>query len=494
MPAYVGAIDQGTTSSRFVVVDEEGAFVSLAQVEHEQVLPRPGWVEHRPDEIWENTQRVIERALEQAGIGAGDLAGVGITNQRETAVVWDRETGSAVANAIVWQDTRTADIANGLTAEHGADFFRRRTGLPPSTYFSGPKVRWLLDSRPDLAKRAQNGELAFGTVDAWLSFKLTGEHVTDVTNASRTMLMNLETLDWDDALCDAIGVPVSMLPRIVPSMGEIAACSNVLEGTVLASILGDQHAALVGQAAFEIGGTKVTYGTGAFLVSNTGTSIVHSEAGLLSTVAYQIAGQPAVYALEGSVAIAGSSVQWLRDNIGLIDDAPEIEALAASVPDNGDVYFVPAFSGLFAPYWRDDARGVIAGLTRFSDKGHLARAILEATAFQVRDVLVAMEEDTGERLDEVKVDGGMVANSLLMGFQADILDTDVVVPRVVETTVLGAAFGAGLATGVWSSTDDVVAHWREAARYRPSMDAEDRDRLLAGWSKAVERSMGWVAS
>ena len=494
MPAYVGAIDQGTTSSRFVVVAEEGAFVSLAQIEHEQVLPRPGWVEHRPGEIWENTQRVIERALEQAGIAAGDLAGVGITNQRETAVVWDRETGSAVANAIVWQDTRTADIANGLTAEHGADFFRRRTGLPPSTYFSGPKVRWLLDSRPDLAERAQNGELAFGTVDAWLSFKLTGEHVTDVTNASRTMLMNLETLDWDDALCDAIGVPVSMLPRIVPSMGEIAACSNVLEGTVLASILGDQHAALVGQAAFEVGGTKVTYGTGAFLVSNTGTSIVHSEAGLLSTVAYQIAGQPAVYALEGSVAIAGSSVQWLRDNIGLIDDAPEIEALAASVPDNGDVYFVPAFSGLFAPYWRDDARGVIAGLTRFSDKGHLARAILEATAFQVRDVLVAMEEDTGERLDEVKVDGGMVANSLLMGFQADILDTDVVVPRVVETTVLGAAFGAGLATGVWSSTDDVVAHWREAARYRPSMDAEDRDRLLAGWSKAVERSMGWVAS
>ena len=494
MPAYVGAIDQGTTSSRFVVVDEAGAFVSLAQIEHEQVLPRPGWVEHRPDEIWENTQTVIERALEQAGISPSDLAGVGITNQRETAVVWDRESGSAVANAIVWQDTRTADIANGLTADHGTDFFRQRTGLPPSTYFSGPKVRWLLDNRPDLAERARNGELAFGTVDAWLSFKLTGEHVTDVTNASRTMLMDLETLDWDEALCDAIGIPVSMLPRIVPSMGEIAPCTGVLDGTVLAAILGDQHAALVGQAAFEIGGTKVTYGTGAFLVSNTGTSIVHSEAGLLSTVAYQIAGQPAVYALEGSVAIAGSSVQWLRDNIGLIDDAPEIEALAASVPDNGDVYFVPAFSGLFAPYWRDDARGVIAGLTRFSDKGHLARAILEATAFQVRDVLVAMEADTGERLDEVKVDGGMVANSLLMGFQADILDMDVVVPRVVETTVLGAAFGAGLATGVWSSTDDVVAHWREAARYRPSMDSADRDRLLAGWSKAVERSMGWVAS
>ena len=494
MPQYVGAIDQGTTSSRFVVVDEEGSFVALAQMEHEQVLPQPGWVEHRPEEIWENTQTVIRRALEQADLRPSDLAGVGITNQRETAIIWDKETGQAVANAIVWQDTRTADIAKGLIDRHGVDFFRQRTGLPPSTYFSGPKVRWLLDRRPDLDERARNGELAFGTVDSWLAHRLTGRHVTDVTNASRTMLMDLEGLTWDSELCEAIGVPESMLPAIVPSIGEIAPCSGVLDGTALTTILGDQHAAMVGQAAFDVGGTKVTYGTGAFLVSNTGTDIVHSTAGLLSTVGYQIAGDPAVYALEGSVAVAGSSVQWLRDNIGLISQAAEVEALAGSVPDNGDVYFVPAFSGLFAPYWRDDARGLFAGLTRFTDKGHLARAVLEATAFQTRDVLAAMEHDTGRRLDEVKVDGGMVANALLMAFQADILEMDVVVPRVVETTVLGAAFGAGLSTGVWSSTADVVAHWREAARFTPSMDEAERARLLAGWEKAVQRSMGWIES
>ncbi len=489
---YVGAIDQGTTSSRFVIVDESGSFVSMAQIEHDQVLPRPGWVEHRPAEIWANTQRVIGEALERAGLRASDLAGIGITNQRETAVLWDRATGEPVANAIVWQDTRTAAIAKELGASFGIEAFRQRTGLPPSTYFSGPKVRWLLDERPDLATRARNGELAFGTIDAWLAFKLTGEHVTDVTNASRTMLMDIASLSWDDELCEAIGVPSSVLPRIVPSVGPIAPCRGVLAGTELTAILGDQHAALVGQAAFAPGDTKVTYGTGAFLVSNTGHEIVRSQAGLLTTVAYQQAGEEAVYAVEGSVAIAGSAVQWLRDNLQFFDESPQVEALAMSVDDNGDVYFVPAFSGLFAPYWRDDARGIFAGLTRYSNRGHMARAVLEATAFQTKDVLDAMASDTGRTLDEVRVDGGMVGNSLLMGFQADLLGIDVVVPRVVETTVAGAAFGAGLASGVWSGTEAIIDHWREAARYSPSMADDERERLLRGWSKAVERSYGWV--
>jgi glycerol kinase len=492
MTQFVGAIDQGTTSSRFVIVDEEGAFVSMAQMEHRQILPRPGWVEHRPDEIWENTRSVVVEAMAKVGMRPSDLAGIGITNQRETAVVWDRATGEPVTNAIVWQDTRTAAIAKDLTERHGADLFRSRTGLPPSTYFSGPKVAWILAQHEDLATRARNGELAFGTVDSWLAYKLTGRHVTDVTNASRTMLMDLASLSWDQELCDAIGVPMSMLPDIVPSIGPIAPCGGVLEGTDLTTILGDQHAALVGQAAFGVGDTKVTYGTGAFLVSNTGTDVVRSDAGLLTTVGYQIQGQPAVYALEGSVAIAGSAVQWLRDNLGLIEESGDVEALAATVTDNGDVYFVPAFSGLFAPYWRDDARGVLAGLTRFSNKGHIARAVLEATAFQTRDVLVAMERDTGVALSEIRVDGGMVGNSLLMRFQADILDMDVVVPAVIETTVLGAAFGAGLATGVWSGTSDIARHWREAVRYTPSMPEAERQRLLAGWSKAVDRSFGWV--
>lgn len=490
---YVGAIDQGTTSSRFVVVDQNGTFVAMAQMEHEQVLPKPGWVEHSPGEIWQNTQTVIAKALDQAGLAASDLDAVGITNQRETAVVWDRASGEAVANAIVWQDTRTASIAKLLTEAHGSDWFRDRTGLPPSTYFSGPKVRWLLEERPDLADRAGKGELAFGTVDSWIAFKLTGEHVTDVTNASRTMLMDLESLRWDEQLCEAVGVPMSMLPRIVPSIGLIASCHGVLAGTSLAAILGDQHAALVGQAAFDPGDTKVTYGTGAFLVSNTGTDIVRSEAGLLSTVAYQVQGEPAVYALEGSVAVAGSAVQWLRDNIGLISESPEVEALASTVDDNGDVYFVPAFSGLFAPYWRDDARGVFVGLTRFSNKGHLGRAVLEATAFQTRDVLAAMEQDTRTKLGEIRVDGGMADNALLMQFQADILNIDVVVPAVVETTVLGAAFGAGLATGVWPGLEDIAAHWREGSRYLPAMGSEHRSELVAGWDKAVDRSLNWVS-
>jgi glycerol kinase len=489
---FVGAIDQGTTSSRFVVVDAQGQFVAIAQKEHEQVLPRPGWVEHKPAEILSNTEAVIAEALGKAGIRASDLAGVGITNQRETTVVWDRDTGEAVSNAIVWQDTRTADIARSLSDSFGAQPFRERTGLPPATYFAGPKVRWILDQHPDLYQRAVDGELAFGTIDSWLAWNFTGLHVTDVTNASRTMLMDLESLSWDAELCEAVGVPMAMLPNIVPSIGEIGACTGVLEGTALTTILGDQHAALVGQAAFGVGDTKVTYGTGAFLVSNTGTEIVHSNTGLLTTVAYQVAGEQAKYALEGSVAIAGSAVQWLRDNIGIIDTAQEIEALATTVPDNGDVYFVPAFSGLFAPYWRSDARGVLVGLTRFSNKGHIARAVLEATAFQTRDVLEAMVADTHQELPELRVDGGMVANSLLMRFQADILGIDVVVPAVTETTVLGAAFGAGMAAGVWSGPDEVSLQWDEAVRYLPSMREDVRGGYLRGWVKAVDRSLGWV--
>ncbi len=490
--SLVGAIDQGTTSTRFVVVNDSGAFVAIAQMEHDQIFPNPGWVEHDANQIWGNTERVIAEALGEAGVSASHLSGVGITNQRETAVVWDRGTGEPVANAIVWQDTRTADIARALDTEHGADWFRDRTGLPPATYFSGPKVRWLLDRDATLRSRAEAGKLAFGTIDSWLTFKLTGRHVTDVTNASRTMLMRLDTLEWDADLCAAIGVPMEMLPDIVPSIGRIAPCLGVLEGTSLSAILGDQHAALVGQAGFERGATKVTYGTGAFLVSHTGQDIVRSRAGLLSTVAYQIEGEPASYALEGSVAIAGAGVQWLRDNLGLIDAAPDVERLASTVDDNGDVYFVPAFSGLFAPHWRDDARGVFAGLTRYANKGHIARAVLEATAFQVGDVLGAMASDTGSILPEIRVDGGMVHNDLLMQFQADILDADVVLPSNVETTVLGAAYGAGLATGVWSSPSDVSAHWQEARRFHPAMTTTDRERLLRGWSKAVERSFGWV--
>lgn len=492
MSQYVGAIDQGTTSTRFVIVDGKSNFVSIARKEHSQILPRPGWVEHNPEEILENTFSVISEALETAGLRASDLAGVGITNQRETTVVWDRETGTSVANAIVWQDTRTADIARSFVSAYGTDRFSARTGLRSATYFAGPKVRWILDQHEDIRLRAVNGELAFGTIDSWLAWHLTGRHVTDVTNASRTMLMDLETLSWDGELLDVLGIPGSMLPEIVPSIGDIAPCTGVLSGTRLTTILGDQHAALVGQAAFNAGDTKVTYGTGAFLLSNTGTQIVHSQAGLLTTVAYQVAGDPAKYALEGSVAIAGSSVQWLRDNIGIIASTDEIEPLAMTVSDNGDVYFVPAFSGLFAPHWRDDARGVLVGLTRYANKGHIARAVLEATAFQTKDVLDAMAVDMGSELTELRVDGGMAVNTLLMRFQADILGIDVVVPSNTETTVLGAAIGAGVAAGVWSDAREATLGWREAVRLRPSIDAGARERLLRGWSKALDRSLNWV--
>ncbi|MEZ5176454.1 MAG: glycerol kinase GlpK [Acidimicrobiia bacterium] len=492
MTRYVGAIDQGTTSSRFVVVDDRGSIVARAQTEHAQILPRPGWVEHDPSEIWRNTEWAISTALDEAGLVASDLAGVGITNQRETTVVWDRSTGRPVANAIVWQDTRTAELCRSIAERVGEDVLRHRTGLPAATYFSGPKVRWLLDSDPAIATAASRGELAFGTVDSWLAFRLTGRHVTDVTNASRTMLMDLRTLEWDADLCDAIGVPASMLPTIEASVAQYGPCDGVLAGTQLRAILGDQQAALFGQAAFAHGDTKCTYGTGAFLLTNTGTVPVPSTAGLLTTVAYQRQGHDARYALEGSVAVAGSSVQWLRDNLGLIEHSAQVEELARQVSDNGDVYFVPAFSGLFAPHWRPDARGVLVGLTRFSNRGHVARAVLEATAFQVKDVLVAMRNDTKTSLDELRVDGGMVANELLMQFQADILDMDVVVPTQIETTVLGAAYGAGITAGIWSGADDVRDRWTERERFTPGLTVERRTELDRGWRKAVERSLGWA--
>lgn len=489
---YVGAIDQGTTSSRFVVVDADGLLIAKAQVEHRQILPQPGWVEHDPDEIWRNTQQVIGQALQEAGIAASDLAGVGITNQRETSVVWSRSTGQPVANAIVWQDTRTADLCVAISDAIGEERLRETTGLTGATYFSGPKVRWLLDADAGLRSRAEKGELAFGTIDSWLAWKLTGRHVTDVTNASRTMLMDLRTLSWDEALCEAVGVPLSMLPDIQPSISDFGPCGGVLEGTRLCTMLGDQQAALVGQAAFLPGDAKCTYGTGAFLLLNTGTEPTASRSGLLTTVAYQQAGHDARYALEGSVAVAGSSVQWLRDNLKMFDEAGEVEAVARSVPDNGDVYFVPAFSGLFAPHWRPDARGVLAGMTRYTNRGHIARAVLEATAFQVKDLIDAMRIDTGSDMRELRVDGGMVGNALLMQFQADIIGMDVVVPAVTETTVLGAAYGAGIDAGVWDGPQDVGNRWREQTRYTPAMPPAEVERLSVGWSKALERSLNWA--
>ena len=490
--AYVGAIDQGTTSTRFAIVDHDGKFVAMAQKEHQQFMPQPGWVEHDASEIWANIEEVIGAALAQAGITAVDLAAVGLTNQRETTVVWDAASGEPLAPTIVWQDTRTAELCRQLEGEEGADRFRAKTGLPLATYFAGPKLRWLLDNVPGLRSRAEAGEVRFGTIDAWVMWNLVGEHVTDVTNASRTMLMDLETLDWDDEILATFGIPKSLLPEIVPSIGLIGRGRGVLAGVPVAGILGDQQAAMFGQACFNPGDAKNTYGTGCFLLLNTGTQAVASTKGLLTTVAYQIASGKARYALEGSVAIAGSGVQWLRDQMKIINDAPEVEALANSVADNGDVYFVPAFSGLFAPYWRSDARGVIAGLTRFSESGHLARAVLEAVAYQSRDVLEAMEADAGVEMSELKVDGGMVVNDLLMQFQADILDVDVVRPMVIETTVLGAAYAAGLATGFWSGIDELREHWEEGQRFTSAMEEDRRADLYASWQKAVDRSLGWV--
>ena len=490
----IGAIDQGTTSSRFIVFDRSGRIVSLAQKEHEQIYPRPGWVEHDPMEIWRSTEAVIAEALSKANLKPSDLAAVGVTNQRETTVVWDRKTSEPVSNALVWQDTRVDPLARQYAAEGGPDRFRARTGLPLASYFSGLKLKWVLDNGAGLRERAARGELAFGTIDSWLLWKLTGgaAHVTDVTNASRTQLMDLETLDWDEGMLQAFDIPRSVLPRIASSSEVYAQASGVLEGVKVAGILGDQQAALVGQACFAPGEVKNTYGTGCFMLMHTGSEVFHSKAGLLTTVAYQFGKAPACYALEGSIAIAGALIQWLRDNLGLIKTAPEVEALAQTVEDNGDVYIVPAFSGLYAPYWRDDARGIVAGLTRYARAGHFARAALEAVAYQTCDVAHAMEADSGIRISELKADGGMVANQLLMQFQADMLDAPVVRPEVAETTALGAAYAAGLAVGVWGSTDELAANWAAHARWTPAMAAERRETLYKSWKKAVGRSFEWV--
>jgi glycerol kinase len=477
-----------------MLFDRAGRVVSSAQQEHEQIFPRPGWVEHDPAEIVARTWAVIGEALDGAGVVAADLAAVGITNQRETTVVWDRETGRAVGNAIVWQDTRTSDLVRSLGGDEGPDRFRHRTGLPLATYFSAPKVRWLLDEDPALEQRAVGGELAFGTVDSWLLWHLTGGavHATDVTNASRTMLMDLDTLQWDDGLLAAFGVPRAMLPDIVPSVGSMGRGTGPLDGAAIGGVLGDQQAAMFGQTCFEVGSAKNTYGTGNFMLLNTGEEPVRSRNGLLTTVAYQIRGQRPVYALEGSIAVTGALVQWLRDNLGIIERAADVEALARSVEDNGDVYFVPAFSGLFAPHWRSDARGVIVGLTRYAHRGHIARAALEATAFQTREILDAMNADSGVDLTELRVDGGMVANELLMQFQSDVLGVPVIRPTVVETTALGAAYAAGLAVGVWESLDELREQWGEDRRWDSVMDVATRESHLARWRQAVERTLDWV--
>jgi glycerol kinase len=493
MPEYIGAIDQGTTSTRFLVLDRAGKVVAAAQKEHHQIYPKPGWVEHDPDEIWVRTREVIAEALAQRALRPRDLAAIGITNQRETTVLWHRRTGRPLHNALVWQDTRVGDAVAEFSRSGGPDRFRGQTGLPISTYFSSLKIRWLLDQVPGARQQAESGELLFGNIDTFLVWHLTGGlHVTDPTNASRTQLMNLKTLDWDADLLSAFGIPRQILPRICSS-SEIygTATEDTLEGVPIAGILGDQQAALVGQTCFSAGEAKNTYGTGCFLLMNTGSEIVHSRCGLLTTVAFRLGAQPAQYALEGSVAITGALVQWIRDNFGLIARSPEIEALAGTVEDNGGVYFVPAFSGLYAPYWKHDARGVIAGLTRYSNKGHLARAVLEATAFQTREVVEAMEKDAGIPVRVLRTDGGMVENELLMQFQADILDRDVVRPAMKETTALGAAYAAGLATGFFGSVEQLRAQWSVDRTWKPRMEAGRRERMYRFWKKAVTRSFDW---
>ena len=492
MTRFIGAIDQGTTSSRFIVFDRAGTAIALAQREHQQIFPEPGWVEHDPLEIRDNVLAVVEEALASADLTARDLAAVGVTNQRETTVLWDRATGRPIHNALVWQDTRVDPLVAAYARDGGQDRFRDRTGLPLASYFSALKLRWLLDNVPGARARAEAGHLLFGTIDSWLVWNLTGQHVTDVTNASRTQLMNLATLQWDDALLAAFEVPRAVLPRIVPSSAVLAEARGVLAGVPVAGILGDQQAALMGQACFSPGEAKNTYGTGCFLLMNTGTTPIPSRHGLLTTVAGRFGDAPATYALEGSIAITGALVQWLRDNLGLIKTSAEVETLAATVPDNGDVYFVPAFSGLYAPHWRADARGIIAGLTRFAHRGHIARAVLEATAYQTLDVVRAMEQDSGVALRELRVDGGMVTNETLMRFQADVLNVPVVRPATVETTALGAAYAAGLAVGYWRGLDDLRANWAVAARWQPTMEAARRETLVASWQKAVGRSFDWA--
>ncbi len=500
MAKYAIALDQGTTSSRAMVFNHEGQVEAVSQKEHEQIYPKPGWVEHDPKEIWDRCQEVIDEAMEKAGASKDDIAALGITNQRETAVVWDRNTGEPVMNAIVWQDTRTDKLVDELSADGGQNRFQKQVGLPLATYFSAPKVRWILDNVDGAREKAENGDLMFGNIDTWCIWNLTGGtdgglHITDVTNASRTMLMDLETLAWDEEIAKTIGVPMSMLPEIKASSevyGEVK--SGSLTGIQIAGDLGDQQAATFGQACFDTGDAKNTYGTGNFMLLNTANEAVESKSGLLTTVCYKIGDRDAVYALEGSIAITGALVQWLRDNLKMIKAAPEVEELAQSVEDNGGLYIVPAFSGLFAPYWKSNARGVFAGLTRYVTAGHIARATLEATAFQTREVMDAMEADSGVTLNELKVDGGMVANDLLMQFQADILGVPVIRPQVAETTALGAAYAAGMAVGFWDSEQEVRDNWAEDKRWEPNMDSDKRDEYYKYWKRAVTRTFDWFDS
>jgi glycerol kinase len=502
MPEYIGAVDQGTTSTRFMIFDHGGNEVGRHQLEHEQIQPEAGWVEHNPVEIWERTSSVIQTGLNRTGLAAKDLAALGITNQRETTVVWDRRNGRPLYNAIVWQDTRTDRIASRLEREGHGDTIRRKAGLPPATYFSGGKIQWILENVDGAREAAERGDAIFGNTDSWLVWNLTGGpnggvHVTDVTNASRTMLMDLETLDWDDELLALFGIPRSMLPQIRPSSSPTPYGTTLANGPVggevpLTGILGDQQAAMVGQVCLSPGEAKNTYGTGNFMLLNTGTDLVRSEAGLLTTVCYKFGDQPTVYALEGSVAVTGSAVQWLRDQLGIISGAAQSEALARQVPDNGGVYFVPAFSGLFAPYWRSDARGAIVGLSRYNTNAHLARATLEAICYQSRDVADAMAKDSGVALDILKVDGGITANELCMQIQADVLGIPVSRPVVAETTALGATYAAGLAVGFWKDTDELRTNWNESKRWEPQWSAEQRDTAYARWQKAVQRTLDWV--
>jgi glycerol kinase len=500
MPEYVASIDQGTTSTRCILFDHGGNIVAVDQKEHRQIYPQPGWVEHDALEIWENTQEVMRGALERAECNVSDVAAIGITNQRETTLVWEKETGRPVYNAIVWQDTRTDAICNELAKDalsspgpgSGQDRFRPVTGLPLATYFSGPKIKWILDNVPGARERAEQGELIFGNMDTWIIWNLTGQHVTDVTNASRTLLMNLETLDWDEDILNILGIPRAMLPDIRSSSEIYGQAKGVLGGIPVSGDLGDQQAALFGQTCYDAGEAKNTYGTGCFMLLNTGEKPIPSENGLLTTLGYKIGDQSAVYCLEGSIAITGALVQWLRDNLGLIQKSSDVEELAKTVEDNGGIYFVPAFSGLFAPYWRSDARGAIVGMTRYVDKGHIARAALEASAYQTREVLEAMQADSGVELTALKVDGGMVFNDLLMQFQSDILDVPVVRPKVAETTALGAAYAAGLAVGFWKDFDELRANWGKDHEWQPRMEAETRQKLYTGWKKAVTRTFDWI--